>query len=198
MVLDAATDNCRTDGDGRRRGQRAHGQWQCGCLRSGIQPDCVTRRSVDHYDRREQRDCQSYNHDCCNPAGRHPGNGKHHVSASRSDRCPPPLPVHGRAVDPDTDIVAVSVNGVAATTTDGFATWSAAAVPLAAGDNALNVAVEKRRSGRGRRSGDGVSHAGAAAARSARHHALMQATIVYSFRTASAKPSLRSIFPAGP
>ena len=52
------------------------------------------------------------------------------------------ITVRGTAADPDTDIVAVSVNGVAATTTDGFATWTAAAIPLAAGDNDLNVSVE--------------------------------------------------------
>ena len=50
--------------------------------------------------------------------------------------------VHGTANDPETDIVAVTVNGVTANSSDGFATWNAPDVPLVPGTTSINVEVE--------------------------------------------------------
>ncbi len=52
------------------------------------------------------------------------------------------LPVRGTASDPD-GIAAVRVNGIAASSSDGFATWSAL-VPLPAGPTTLAVTVEDK------------------------------------------------------
>jgi hypothetical protein len=50
------------------------------------------------------------------------------------------LTVTGTATDARSDVASVKVNGVAATSTDGFATWQAA-VPLTVGPNTLTVSA---------------------------------------------------------
>ncbi len=79
------------------------------------------------------------------------------VTASRSDATAPvatvsfpgdgftsasSIDVTGTSSDALGSVALVEVNGIAATTSDGFATWRAADVPLSSGDNTLTVTTE--------------------------------------------------------
>jgi hypothetical protein len=52
------------------------------------------------------------------------------------------ITVTGTAADAETNVVSVTVNGIAATSSDGFATWRAMSVPLSLGETTLTIAVE--------------------------------------------------------